>query len=75
MNLNPTSILASIVGSCIGYVYFSYGRSQSDWPMVASGIGLMTYSYFVTSVDGLVVVGAAIAAIPFAVRRFRQENS
>jgi hypothetical protein len=30
----------------------------------------MAYSYFVTSPEGLVLIGAAIAAIPFAIRRF-----
>ncbi len=70
MDLNPVSILAMLVGSGIGYVYFSYGRSQSDWPMVASGIGLMTYSYFITSPLDLALVGAVIAVIPFAIRRF-----
>ncbi len=70
MDLNPISILAALVGSGIGYVYFSFGRSQSDWPMVASGIALMTYSYFITSPLDLALVGAVIAVIPFAIRRF-----
>jgi hypothetical protein len=69
MDLSPPHIMAAIVGSALGYVYFHYGRSQADWPLVASGLGLMTYSVFVTSMIGLVLVGAALAAAPFAYRR------
>jgi hypothetical protein len=70
MDLSPPHIMAGIVGSALGYVYFSYGRSQAEWPLVASGLALMTYSFFVTSMLGLVLVGAAIALAPFACRRF-----
>jgi hypothetical protein len=69
MDLNPLQILAALVGSAIGYVYFSYGRSQADWPLVASGVALMTYSFFITSPLWLVLVGVAIAAAPFGCRR------
>jgi hypothetical protein len=69
MDLNPLQILAALVGSALGYVYLSYGRSQEDWPLVASGIALMAYSFFVTSLLWLVVVGVAIAVAPFGYRR------
>jgi hypothetical protein len=69
MDLNPLQILAALVGSALGYVYFSYGRSRADWPLVASGIALMAYSFFVTSLLWLVVVGVAIAVAPFGCRR------
>jgi hypothetical protein len=69
MDLSLSQIMAALLGSGVGYVYFSYGRSQSDWPLTASGVALMSYSYFVTSLFWLVVVGAAIAAAPFGYRR------
>ncbi len=62
-------ILVSLVGSGVGYVYLSYGKSQADWGLVSSGLLLMTYSYFVTSLVWLVLVGLAIAAAPFLWRR------
>jgi hypothetical protein len=70
MDLSLPNILASLVGSGVGYVYVSYGRSESDWPLVSAGVALMTYSYFVSSLLWIVVVGVAIAAAPFACRRF-----
>ena len=68
MDLNPLQILAALVASALGYVYFSYGRSQEDWPLVVSGIALMAYSFFVTSLLWLVVVGVVIALAPFGCR-------
>lgn len=70
MDLSLSHIMATLFGSGVGYVYFSYGRSQSDWPLTASGVALMTYGFFVTSLFWLVVVGAAIAVAPFGFRRF-----
>ena len=69
MNLSLPQIVATLVGSGVGYVYLSYGRSQTDWPLAASGLTLMTYSLFVSSVLWLVVIGAAIAVAPFVCRR------
>lgn len=69
MDLSFPHIMAGLVGSGVGYVYFSYGRSQEDWPLVASGLALMAYTYFVTSVLWLVVIGAVIAVAPFGYRR------
>jgi hypothetical protein len=69
MDLNPANIMAALVGSGVGYLYFNYGRKEADWPLIASGLALMTYSYFITSLLWLVVVGVAIAAAPFGCNR------
>jgi hypothetical protein len=69
MDLSPPHILATLVGSGVGYVYLSYGRSEADWPLAASGLALMTYGFFLRSLLGIVVVGAAIAVAPFVCRR------
>ncbi len=72
MNLNFSlpGIMAMLVGSAVGYIYLSWGHSQSDYLLAASGIALMAYSYFITSMFWLVAVGVAIAIAPFAWRRF-----
>jgi hypothetical protein len=69
MDLSLPHIMATLVGSGVGYVYLSNGRSEADWPLAESGLALMTYSFFFTSLLGIVVVGAAIAVAPFACRR------
>jgi hypothetical protein len=65
IDLNLLHILVSVAGSGVGYVYLSWGRSEANWTLVASGLGLMTYSYFVTSLFWLVVVGGVISAVPY----------
>ena len=63
MDLSLPHILATHVGSGVGYVYLSYGRNEADWPLVASGLALMTSSFFFfTSLLWIVVA-------PFACRR------
>src|SRR4051794_19007125 len=69
LDFSQPSIIAMLVGSSVGYIYLSWGRSQSDYPLAASGLALMTYSYFITSMVWLVAVGVAIAVAPFAWRR------
>ena len=69
LNFSLPGIMAMLVGSAVGYIYLSWGRSQSDYPLAASGLALMTYSYFITSLFWLVAVGVAIAVAPFAWRR------
>jgi hypothetical protein len=69
MDLSLPPIMTTLVGSGVGYVYLSYGRSEADWPLAASGLALMTYSYFFTSLLWIVVGGAAIAVAPFTCRR------
>jgi hypothetical protein len=63
MDLSPPPIMATIVGSGVGYIYLSYGRREADWPLAASGLALMTSSFFFfTSLLWIVVA-------PFACRR------
>jgi hypothetical protein len=69
MDLSLPHAMATLVGSGVGYIYLSYGRSEADWPLAAAGLALMTYCFFFTSLLWIVVVGAAIAVAPFACRR------
>jgi hypothetical protein len=69
LELSLPHILVSLVGSGIGYVYLSYGRTQADWSLITAGLGLMTYSYFVSELIWLVAVGGAIGVAPFLCRR------
>jgi hypothetical protein len=50
MNFDPASLLASLVVSSVGWVLFSYGRKQSRFPHVVTGILMMVYPYFMSSV-------------------------
>ncbi len=69
LNLSLPHVVVMVLGSAVGYVYFSWGRSQSDMSLVVCGLALMTYSYFFTSLIPLIAIGAALGSAPFAYRR------
>ena len=60
MDFDPASLLLSLVPSGIGFVLFMYGKKQMRWPQLVSGLALMVYPYFATSVTALVGIGALI---------------
>ena len=70
MALDFYQIMATIAGSGLGFIYFSFGRQQGDLPLILSGIALMSYSLFVSSLPWLVLIGATIAFVPFGYKRY-----
>ena len=68
--MNSTSLLLSVFFSALGAGYFVYGRKQDDFPILISGLILMVYPYVVSNAILQTVVGLAVAAAPFIIRRF-----
>jgi len=52
--------MVSLVTSGAGLVLFTYGRKQARMPQVIGGLLLMVYPYFVSTLAGILVVGALI---------------
>ena len=52
----------------IGAGYMLYGKRQRQVMPLGCGLALMLFPYFVSSSWGLVLVGAALMAIPYFVR-------
>ena len=52
----------------LGLGYFVYGKKQRIVMPLVSGIALMVFPYFVSNVFLLVIVGAALLALPFLFR-------
>jgi hypothetical protein len=50
MSLDPASLITSLVVSSVGWVLFSYGRKQQRFPHVVTGILMMVYPYFMSSI-------------------------
>ena len=69
-NLDPGSILMSILVSGVGFVFFSYGRKQSRFPQMLAGVILMIYPYFIPNPWAMLGVGAGICALTWAAIRF-----
>jgi hypothetical protein len=69
MNLDATWVFLSLIPGGIGFVLFVYGKKQDRWPHLVTGLVLMVYPYFTTSVAALIGVGALICgALWYAVR-------
>ena len=69
MDLDATWLFLSLIPSGIGFVLFVYGKKQERWPHLVTGLALMVYPYFATTVLSLIGVGAALCvALWVAVR-------
>ena len=66
MNLAP--LLWGVLFSSIGLGYFIYGKRQGAPIALVCGIGLMVFPYFVSNSWAMVLVGAALMAVPYFIR-------
>jgi hypothetical protein len=62
-----TTIVIGIIASVVGIAYIAYGRRQTKFVPLISGVALCSYSYFIDSWIWLCVVGVLLAAAPFLV--------
>ena len=65
---DETLLLWGVLFGAIGLGYFVYGKRQRRPVPLACGLGLMVFPYFVSNTILLVVVGAALAVLPYFVR-------
>jgi hypothetical protein len=68
--METASLLWGVVFGAVGAGYMLYGKRQrAPVPMVC-GLALVAFTWFVTSTWAIVLVGAALMAAPFVVRRY-----
>ena len=60
LDMDPNSLLASMLVSGIGFVLFGYGKKQGRFPHLMCGLLMMIYPYFI---DGLVPMLGICAAL------------
>lgn len=67
--MNPSadtaSLLLSVFFGALGAGYALYGRKQRAISPLLSGVALMVFPYFVSGTLTTLLVGAAIAAVPY----------
>lgn len=63
MSLDPAWLLVSLVISGVGFGLFMYGKKQARIPHLVLGIVLMVYTYAVSSVIWMVVIGVLLLAV------------
>ena len=62
MSFDPAWLLVSLVISGVGLGLFLYGKKQARIPHLVIGIVLMVYTYAVSSVLWMVVLGVLLLA-------------
>jgi len=63
--MDVTTIVIGIITSAVGLAYIAYGKRQTKFVPLISGVALCSYSYFFDSWVWLCVVGVLLAAAPF----------
>jgi len=61
----PLQLFIGLVAGAVGVGYFVYGKKESRFAAMLSGIALCIYPYLVSSVLWLIVIGIALLAAPF----------
>lgn len=61
----PAQLFVGIVAGAVGIAYFAFGKKQGRFAPMLAGIALCVYPYFVSTVLGLVLIGAVLVAVPF----------
>ncbi len=61
-------LLWGVLFSSIGLGYFIYGKKQNATVPLVCGIALMIIPYFITSVMVMVLLCAALVAVPYFIR-------
>jgi hypothetical protein len=63
--MSPAILLWGVLFSSIGLGFFLYGKKQRAVVPLVCGLVLMIYPYFIPNVLALVVIGAALTAVPY----------
>lgn len=69
MNFDAGNIIAGLVVSGVGFVFFSYGKKMGRAPHVITGLVLMIFPYFVPGVLLMLGIGALICALLYLATR------
>lgn len=67
-DLNFAKIVAYLLFGAIGFIAFSYGKKTANWRVLAIGIALMGYPYFVSTTEMIYIIGAILTAMLYAWR-------
>lgn len=66
--MGESTIWWGLLFGTLGIGYFVYGKRQRMVMALASGIALMVFPYFVSSVLLIVLIGFLLLALPFLFR-------
>ncbi len=65
MTFDFPNIMVALFFSAVGFVYFSFGKKQTQPKFFITGAALFVYSYFTPTLAWNIGVGILLAAVPF----------
>jgi hypothetical protein len=65
----PSNLFFSLFFGAFGTAYFIYGKKQSAYFLI-SGIGLLSYTFFVDDTAAIIWTGVALIIAPFILNKF-----
>lgn len=65
---SPADLFLGLLFSALGAGYLIYAKRQAMFVPMLCGIALIVYPWFVASALWLILIGLALAAIPWLVR-------
>ncbi len=68
MDTETLNLFLTVLFSAAGFGYFIYGKRQQEWVPLFSGLLLIVYPYFVSSVLGMIAVGLLLVVSPFVAK-------
>lgn len=60
------TLFLGLIFGAVGTVYFMYGKKQHDATFLVVGVALALYPYFFDNVFLVLIIGAALSAVPIA---------
>jgi hypothetical protein len=66
--LNPYKLFVEFLFGMVGTGYFLYGKRRGNMAILACGLGLGLFPYFVENWFAILAVGAILLIAPFLIR-------
>nr|MDD3719734.1 hypothetical protein [Candidatus Gracilibacteria bacterium] len=66
--MDTTTLMIYVITGAFGAGYFVYGKNQSAFSFLLSGIALCIYPYFVQNIALLLVIGIVLIILPFFIK-------
>ena len=63
-------LIASLVFSSIGLYYMAHGKRTDNVTYMLTGLVLLLYTYFVSGLGLIIVVGVGLCLLPFLLEYF-----
>ncbi len=66
--IGMANLVGNLLFSSIGFVAFVYGKKQSLWKIMFTGLGLMIFPYFIAETVAMYAAGTVGTALLFLLR-------